>query len=138
MIDAIKTHLQPVLGLKLIGEAMDFQSAVETKPPVTPAVYVMTMGEKPGPVVTDVMIQQVRVAVGIVFVVRNLTDNKGVAARVDLEALRQGVRDQLYGWCAAPELAPFERGEGNLLAFKEGHLWWQDIFYTSYFDRSKQ
>lgn len=137
MIDAIKTRLQPMPALKLVGEAPDFQTAVENRPPVTPAVYVMVLGEKPGPVATDVMIQKVQVAVGVVFVVRNLADNKGVAARTDLEALRRVVRDELYGWCAALDLAPFERGEGHLLAFKDGHMWWQDIFITSYHDRSK-
>jgi hypothetical protein len=31
--------------------------------------------------------------------------------------------------CWVPDL-------GRLLAFRDGHMWWQDVFRTAYFDRS--
>lgn len=123
--------------IKLVGEAPDFQSAVEDKPKVTPACFVVLLEEQPQPnALGDILIQRVRVALGIVLVVRNLADNKGVAARGDLESLRGKVKNQLFGWQPTPAHNPLERGASHLLTFKEGHVWWQDIYLTEYYDRS--
>lgn len=138
-IEAIKTKLQEVDALKFIGEAADFQAAAESNPTLTPACYVIEMGEAPEPnKLGDIILQKVAASVGIVLVVRNLTDAKGVAAGADMRVLRQAVRDKLYGFSPGTGLAPFERGNGHLLAFQKGHMWWQDLFLTSYYDRSEQ
>jgi hypothetical protein len=140
MIDAIKARLtQNVPAIKFVGEAADFQSAAENNPKTTPACFVIPMDETPAPnQMGDIVIQRVRATVGIVLVVRNLTDAKGVAARVDMAALRKQVKDQVYGWQATPQLDPFERGNSHLLAFRDGHMWWQDLYITAFYDRSAQ
>lgn len=138
MIDALKARIaETVPDIKFVGEAADFQSAAESNPKVTPACFVIPLDETPVPnQMGNIVIQEVSATVGIVLVVRNLADNKGVAARVSLEALRKLVKDQVYGWQANADLAPFERGKSHLLAFRDGHVWWQDLYITSYYDRS--
>lgn len=123
---------------KFVGEAADFQSAVESNPIDTPAVFVVELEETAAPSqFSDVVVsQRVRAAVGIVLVVKNLSDAKGVAARGELRALRQLVKDQVFGWQAAAMYDPFERGHSHLLAFRDGHVWWQDQYLTSFYDRS--
>lgn len=128
-----------VPALKLVGGAADLQAAVEVNPPATPAVFVIPVEDSPGArFAADVTMQRVTTVVGLVLVVKNLADKHGAAAATDMEALRQAVRDQVYGWQARPELDPFERGPGKHLAFRDGHVWWQDTLVTSYIDRSKQ
>ena len=135
LIERIKAT---VPAFKFVGAAADFQAAAENCPAVTPACFVFSLGENPAPnALGDILLQHVQAAVGVVLVVRNLTDAKGVAAGIDMEALRKLVKAQVFGWTATPDLAPFERGASDLLAWRAGHLWWQDIYLTSYYDRSE-
>ena len=139
MIDEIKARIAATVPmLKLVGEAADFQSAVETNPTLTPACFVYLLEEKPEPCATgNLLIQRVHAGVGVVLVVKNLKDNKGVAARGDMETLRKLVKAALFGWQPTTGLDPLERGNGFLLAFRDGHMWWQDSFLTQYYDRSE-
>lgn len=126
-----------VPAIKLVGEAADFQTAAEKNPNVTPACFVIALEESPAPnAYGNLMQQQVRAAVGIVIVVRNVGDISGGAARLTMESLRKQLKDQLFGWTPAAGLDPLERGNSNLLAFRDGHMWWQDVYLTEYYDRS--
>jgi hypothetical protein len=138
MIDALKARIKATVpAIKFVGEAADFQSAAESNPKVTPACFVIALEEMPAPnQMGDILIQKVQATVGIVLVVRNLSDSKGAAARSSMDAIRKLVKDQVYGWQATSALDPFERGSSHLLAFRDGHVWWQDIYLTSYYDRS--
>lgn len=139
MIEALKAHIKATVPeLKLIGGAADFQAAADSNPNATPACFVFLMDENPGKPVTDVLMQNVRVSVGITFVVKNVKDAKGAASTASLDALRKKVKDQVFGWSPniEPEYDPFERGACRLLAFRDGHVWWQDLYLTSYLDRS--
>lgn len=137
MIDNTATRVRTeVPALKLVGGAADFQTASENKPTVTPACFVIPLEDYPGPSNTTSLTQRVEASVGIVLVVRNVTDNKGDAARQDLEVLRGTVKGKLLGWEPAEGCDPYERGPGRLMAFKDGHMWWLDIYKTAYFDRS--
>lgn len=138
MIDALRARiLATVPAIKFVGTAPDFQHAAESNPKITPACFVIPMGKVPRPsAMADVVVQRVTSTVGIVLVVRNLSDAKGVAAGGDMEALSRLVKNQVYGWQAQPELDPFELGNSHLLTFRDGHMWWQDQYLTSYLDRS--
>lgn len=138
MINQIVERIQATVpAFRLVGGAIDFQAAVESNPTATPACFVIPMREQPGPsIAADILQQKVVATVGIVIVVRNLGDRVGAAAGSDLDQLRLAVKAQLYGWTPDPALDPLERGMGNLLAFRDGHAWWQDLFITSYYDRS--
>lgn len=138
MIEALKARIREMVpAIKLVGGAADLQSMAETNPTVTPACFVIPMEESAAPnQMGDIIIQKVSSTVGIVLVVRNLADNKGVAAGIDMTALRRLVKDQIYGWQPASGLDPLERGSSHLLVLRDGHLWWQDLYKTSYHDRS--
>lgn len=138
MIADFVAYLQAsVPALKQVGAAAQFQSAVESNPKATPAAFVISLGDDPGAsAMADQIIQRVATTLGVVLVVRNLSDSKGVAAGEDMEALRAAVKAALLGWQPAPEYDPLQRGRGTLLAFKDGHMWWQDIYLTASYDRS--
>jgi len=138
MISEVVTYLQAAVpALKQVGAAAQFQAAVESNPRATPAAFVIPLSEDPGPsTMADQVIQRVATSFGVVLVVKNLTDNKGVAASQDLEVLRKEVKAALLGWQPAPEFDPLQRGRGVLLTFKDGHMWWQDIYLTTTYDRS--
>lgn len=124
-------------GLKIVGGAAQFQAAAETKPLATPAAYVMLLEESPGEseMASD-LIQLVRVTVGVVLAERNVADAKGAAAAADMESLRNKVKAQLFGFSPSQSFAPLQRGPGKLLAFSDGLMWWQDTYFTSYYERS--
>ncbi|AKU21876.1 hypothetical protein [Massilia sp. NR 4-1] len=140
MIEAIQARLRATVpALKLVGDAVGFQSAAERTPTVMPACYVITLGEKPSPnSLGNILIQQVQASIGVILVMRNLGDATGAKAQASIEALRGQVKDQIFGWVPKAGCEPLERGDSNLLAFRDGCVWWQDIYVTSFYDRSKQ
>lgn len=124
-------------GLRQIGGAPEFQVAAETKPLATPAAYVITLEESPGDNAWEgEIVQEVRLLVGIVLVVKNVADAKGAAAQADMEVLRKLVKAQLFGY-ASGIYDPLLRGPSRPLAFADGHMWWQDAYHTTYHDRSQ-
>lgn len=138
MIAALIARLQlEVSTLKLVAGAAAFQQASETNPAATPAAYVFPVRESAGsnPVAPDVH-QRVAVEIAVVLVVRNVSDAIGAASAQDMEALRGEVKAVLLGWPPATGCDALERGTGNLLAFRDGHLWWQDTYKTAFYDRS--
>ena len=138
MIADIVTRLQATVpALKLVGGAALFQSAAEHNPKATPAAYVIPLAEDPAPNhMGNVLIQRVTLRVGVILVTRNLADATGAAASQDMGLMRKLVKAQLYGWQPSSELDPLERGRSGLLAFRDGHMWWQDIYVTSTLDKS--
>lgn len=139
MIDALIARIKnTVPDIKFVGGAAEFQTAADNAPKVTPAVFVIQLEETPSPSAdANIVIQRVHAVVGIILVVRNVSDNTGAAALASTEALRKAIKDQVFGWQAKPELDPFERAGSHLLAFRDGHAWWQDAYSTIYYDRSK-
>lgn len=140
MIDAVIAHLEAhkaALGLRLVAGAAEFQAAADTNPTAVPAAYVLALSEVagPNPVAPDVH-QRVAVEIGVVYVVRNVADAKGAAARADMEVLRAAGKAKLLGWSPAAGYDALERSRSQLLAFKDGFMWWQDGYTTAFFDRS--
>lgn len=138
MIEALKARIKATVPeLKLVGGAADFQAAAETNPTATPACYVFLMSENPDPSETDLLQQRVSASIGIAFCVKNVKDAKGAIATDLLDVLRKKVKDQIFGWPPSEEHDPLERGVSRLLAFRDQHVWWQDLYSTAYFDRSE-
>lgn len=142
MIDALVARLdddKAALGLRLVGGAAEFQAAADGNPPAFPAAYVVLLNEAPGEgSVSGLVIQRVGVTVGLCLAVRNVADAKGGAASQDMQALRAAIKASLLGWAPQEGCDPLERGPGQLLAFRPGGvMWWQDIYTSSYFDRSE-
>lgn len=141
MIESIISRIKSTVPeFKLLGGSVQFTTNAERpQPAAVPACFVLVNAELPGaPAAANLLIQQVQVEIGIVMVVRNVADVTGHAAALDIEQLRHKVREVLYGWVPEGASAPLARGPSNLLAFREGHVWWQDIYSTSYYDKANQ
>lgn len=125
-------------GLKLVDGAAQFQALVEERknPASHPAAFVLPMGERPGSSqFSGNDLQLVQVSVAIVLVIRNVADATGKKALDDLQTVRNGVKLQLLGWVPLEGYDTVWRGRGDLLAFKDGHLWWQDVYHSSFYER---
>lgn len=125
-----------VPALALVGGAAEFQRAAETNPTAVPAAYVLPQDESPGarPFSGD-DVQKIDVSMAIVLVIRNVADTKGGAALDALKPLRDAVKVALLGWVPIEGYASLSRGPSSLLAFRDGHLWWQDTYRSSFYER---
>lgn len=124
------------MTLSLVAGALEFATASETRPTAMPAAYIILLREQPSPSdVANAVVQRIRVSLAVVLALRNAADAKGQAAQADLETLRATVQTALLGW-APTDAAPLERGPGQLLAFRDGVLWWQDVYDTEIYVRS--
>lgn len=138
MIAETIAHLKATTGetgLKLIEGAAEFQKIVEQQknPRATPAAYVIPVRETAQPSATYGRVRQQRKGgVTIVLVVKNVADARGEAAHGDMVDLRNLVDAQLLGWSPSEQHDPYQFGGGGLAAFKDGHMWWQDIYDTAF------
>lgn len=125
--------IDQVPALKQIGGAAEFQAAAESNPTATPAAFVFPLRESGGasPIYGRVR-QKVSASVGVVLVVRNVADAKGAAAGGDMATLRAAVESVLLGWVPVSGRDPLEFESGALLAFRNGHMWWQDAYRTQF------
>jgi len=127
---------KPALGLKLVAGAAAFARAADANPTATPAVFVIPLDESPGaPPFSGDDIQKIDVAVGVVLVLSSVADPRGAAAQTDLQTLRDNVKASLLGWEPLTGFATLSRGRSTLLAFRDAHMWWQDIYLSSFYER---
>jgi hypothetical protein len=137
MIQEIIDRLGSVAELKLVGGAAAFQAAAEKNPNLTPCAFVFPLEEDAAPNQNvNIVLQRVTAKVAVMLVVRNVSDAQGVAAGLDMTVLRQAVKASLLGWQPNAECDPLQRGAANLMLFKDGYMWWQDVYVTAFYDRS--
>ena len=134
MIGAIAERLETLSLLNLVAGAADFAAAAETAPPAMPAAYVLQLQEAAGSnALSCAVAQTVTASFGIALAVTNVTDAKGAAAQADLKTVRAAVGPALLGWTPDGDTyAPLEYAGGALLGFKNGVLWWQDVYVTQF------
>jgi hypothetical protein len=124
------------LGLKWVAGAAGFQQAAEYNPTAVPAAFVVLLDEAPGErQFSGNDIQKIDVQAGVIFAVSNASDPKGAAAQTDLKAIRDNVKESLLGWVPVTDYRPLERGRSTLMGFKDGYMWWQDIYLSSFYER---
>jgi len=128
----IETLQTDVPGLALIEGAAGFQSAAETNPKATPAAYVFVVDETGDELTLDGTLQMLRVTVAVVLVVRHLGTSKGGSAAGDMESLREDVLAALIGKVPTG-CSPLSLRQSALIAFRDGHLWWQQTWETRRF-----
>ena len=68
----------------------------------------------------------------VIVAVKNRQDKDGEKGSVQLEGLRQQLRDLIYGWSPAVGYDPILLGDGRLLALQEYTVFWQDQFNTAH------
>ena len=133
MISGLIDRLKTVGALKLVGGAPAYAAAAEARPTALPAAYVLPLQEQPGAnELACAVAQMVTASFGIALAITNVADAKGGGALLDIDALRKSVRQGLLGWTPDGAQFPMEFGGGALLGFKNGVLWWQDIYVTQY------
>ena len=134
MIRAIAERLEALSLLNLVAGAADFAAAAETTPPATPAAYVLPLQESASSnALSCAVAQTVTASFGIALALTNVADAKGEAALADLKTVREAVGPALLGWTPDGETyAPLEFAGGALLGFKNGVLWWQDVYITQF------
>lgn len=135
MIAEIIARLQAqVPALKLVAGAAAFNAASQANPAATPAAFVFAVeetDEENG--LEQPMVQEVTVTLAVVLVVRQVSDAQGAAAGTDMDTLRQQVGVALRGWLIGADYDPLARRQSALVAFRDGHMWWQETWLTRYF-----
>ncbi len=134
MISAITTRLETLSLLNLVAGAADFAAAAESTPLATPAAYVLPLQEAASSnALSCAVAQTVTASFGIALALTNVADAKGVAALADLKTVRAAVGPALLGWTPDGDVySPLEFAGGALLGFKNGVLWWQDVYVTQF------
>lgn len=136
--ETVARLIAEVPDLAMVSGAAEFQRVAESSanPKAVPAAFVLPQDELPGARrFSGDDIQKVSVSMAIVLVIRNVTDTKGGAALDALKPLRDAVKLALLGWVPVDGYTSLSRGQASLLAFRDGHLWWQDTYYSSFFER---
>lgn len=139
MIEAIIDRLAALPELKMVAGAAEFQAASATNPKAAPAAYVFLLSEaaSSNSLGNVAVLQRVQAQIGVSIAVRNVADAQGAASGLDIQAVRGAVKTALLGWPPAAGHEPLERVSSDLLAFRDGYLWWQDVYATAYYDRSE-
>lgn len=130
IIDRLKSTLP---DLRIVDGAAGFQRASESNPKATPAAFVFIVDESADDNSVDApFIQEVDVKLAVVLVVRHVGDTVGAAAGVDMDSLRADVLAALMGYSPIAGYDPLARQKSALLAFRDGHMWWQETWSTRY------
>ena len=97
--------------------------------------FVVPVRERPAPNGRDVDIgqplQEMIVTFGVVIGIKSVNDSTGNKAITTLESYRTNLRNSLYGWKPNAAYEPILLGDGDLVAFASGGLWWVDRFTTN-------
>ena len=130
MVDDIIVRLKTAPVLKLVAGAADFSAASKSRPKALPAAYVLPLSERVlhNDGLGDDVTQVVEATYGIALALSNVSDAKGGAAAIDLDTLRDAVREALLGWCPAGCEDTFSYAAGALLGFANQVIWWQDAY----------
>lgn len=126
-----------VPALRLVGGAAAFERAADSLT-TFPAAFVLPAKEAAddSPFLSQAVEQLVSSVFVVLVAVRNLGDDEGAAAVESLEPVRTAVRLALLGWQPAEDAHGCEYVAGELLAFENGALWWQDTYRSAYLIRS--
>ena len=106
-------------------------AAVKTVPDAVPAAYVFVKEEASAPTdrMTGPVLQRVETDLAVLIIAGNVSDAQGAAAAVDLEALKAAVRGALIGYVpAATNGEPVQHVSGQLVQFKGGYAWHEDLY----------
>lgn len=103
-----------------------------------PGCYVFRYSNQVGPNKSvNLVSQAVYETVGCLIVTHNVADNLYENADDESEQYCGLVRDVLFGQVLAEGYAPMEYGGGRLVGFKDGFLYWLELYRAQSFWRSK-
>ena len=102
----------------------------------TPCVFVVPMAEKGSRnMVVGGFTQLIDAQIGVVICVRNHRDVRGESGHVELEKVRAEIRDILNDWLPPNCDLPMEFLQGQIAAYDNAVIRWNDVFTTAYYFR---
>lgn len=134
MLNELQLQLETLGSLKRVEGAVELATVMKAgaAPNLTPAAYVVPLRESPGrnTRVNGPPLQEITEWVAVVTVVKKANDRTGQGANAELQAIRDDIRQVLFGFCPMGYTA-LELGPSGLLSFENGVLWWQDVFIAN-------
>lgn len=131
------THLRaqcPSLQNRVYG-SIELASALPTsmRPP---CAFVIAMAEKadPNTLITGYS-QRITAQIGVVICVKNFKEERGDADQTLLESVRDEIRTALCNWQTSDMATPVEFAQGQLAAYDNSLIRWNDIFQTQFYYR---
>ncbi len=123
-----------VPALRLVDNVAGFQRASDGQPAATPAAYIFLVSESADDQSLDApMIQRIIATIATVLVVRHVGDAGGGSANTSMDSLREAVRSALLGMTIDDGYDPLAFVESALVTFRDGCLWCQMTWKTSYY-----
>lgn len=122
-------------SLRIVGSSADLRTALEQKPSVTPAVYVLVEeSARPPQLSGPVTVQHVAVSVQLVAFVRSATserDGAGARSIADQSVIPE-VRAALIGWAPGDGYDSLSFSAGRDENYETGYLCFQQVFQSEY------
>lgn len=132
LIDRLHSAVPELL---LVAGAAGFAAVSDANPPATPAAYVFLTGEGGGEEsIDEPFIQRIDISLAVVLVIRHAGAAAGAGAAADMEILADTVRAALRGFFPSVGHEPMRFQSAALLAFRDRHEWWQQIWQTATYE----
>lgn len=135
MLGVIEARLQPLVPehLNRVETALELAAVMDRPPQAGVAAWVVPLAERPegtkrlvGPA-----LQKVDLLFGVVIAVRSVNDPRGTQGNDQLDAARQAVREQLFGWQPGDSLLPILMAPSDLIKMEKSTIWWIDRYTTA-------
>lgn len=134
LISLIHARLAAMLnGQFAVIERAAGLAALDGQLPTVPALYIY-MGEEGGAPNSRLngVLQDVECDVICLIVTSQLADRTGGAASGEIESLKSAVRACLIGYQPEAQSRPMTLGGGALIRARQGQVWWEYTFTTSF------
>ena len=133
MLNLVKARIQPLFIS--VGTAVNVQNAIKQPINQRNCAYVVPVNERPAPSGRDASVgkplQETIITFGFVIGIQSLNDATGEKGLASLEALRESLRESLFGWSPSNEHEPVNLSNSDLVGFAANGMWWLDRFTTT-------
>ena len=105
---------------------------VRDRPNGSPAAFVFVKEEASGENsrMSGGHLQEMQMDLAVSLFTDNAADANGEAAAADIEAIKAFVRSRLVGWKPASAELPLSHVSGQVIGFKSGGIWFEDLYST--------
>ncbi len=133
IIDRLKTHCPSLRG---VGDVLDLARANESLA-LFPSAFILPVTEQAAANADHIgpVWQPVESTFGVLIALRDLAAPQGVAKSDLVEQLRNSVRDALLGYAISDMYSPIIYANGDLVDIRQGAVWWQDNYKTTFYVR---
>lgn len=134
IIARLKAKMDPAVGARYIKGTVEFAAAMKDGVKICPAMFVVlsTPSYEENEFGTQIVSQRCTEEFGVVSVVKSVRSISGEDSIDLLQAVRAPLFAALHGYVPTPDCDPIEARRGRVLDFKDGALWWLDLFVTRY------